>query len=41
MQMVSIIKGLMRGIAVLLILLGLTYVIDYQLNKENPYFKDP
>jgi len=41
MQMVSIIKGLMRGIAVLLIILGVTYVVDYQLNKDNPYFEDP
>ncbi|ALM74153.1 hypothetical protein [Thermococcus barophilus] len=41
MQMVSIIKGLMQGIAVLLIILGVTYVVDYQLNKSNPYFEDP
>ncbi|NJE00054.1 hypothetical protein E3E26_09745 [Thermococcus sp. LS1] len=41
MQMVSIIKGLMQGIAVLLIILGLTFVIDYQLNRDDPYFEDP
>ncbi|MPW39882.1 hypothetical protein GBV73_09440 [Thermococcus sp. 101 C5] len=41
MQIRSIIKGLMQGTAVLLIILGVVYAVDYQLNKDDPYFEDP
>ena len=41
MQIRSIIKGLMQGTAVLLIILGVVYAVDYQLNKDNPYFRGP
>ncbi|WP_258083033.1 hypothetical protein [Thermococcus thermotolerans] len=41
MRTVSIARGSLLAVAVLLILLGLTFVIDYQLNKDDPYFEDP
>ncbi|ASJ11891.1 hypothetical protein [Thermococcus thioreducens] len=40
MRTISIVRGSLLAVAVLLILLGLTFVIDYQLNKDNQYFKD-
>lgn len=41
MRTVTIARGFLLTVAFLLILLGLTYVIDYQLNKDDPYFEDP
>ncbi|USS40082.1 hypothetical protein NF865_06990 [Thermococcus aggregans] len=41
MKMTNLIQALLLAAGLLLILLSLTYAVDYQLNKEDPYFEDP
>ena len=41
MRTVFVIRVSLLVEAILLILLGSTFVIDYQLNKDDPYFEDP
>ena len=41
MRTVFVIRVSLLVAAILLILLGSTFVIDYQLNKDDPYFEDP